>query len=279
MIPATDRSPIRSVHRDFARLTRCPQRPDSSFDRKPHRKLVNLYESAALLNQYLLFHYGSPDEIGPPPSSPARALQFPIETAALAPSRPHRGRALDLGCAVGRSSFELSGTFAEVVGIDYSQAFIEAAEVIRTTGSLGYERLDEGHQTTSLTARRPTGSQPDRISFRVGDATALPTDLGTFDLVHAANLICRLPDPAALLSRLPSLVNSGGNLVLTTPCTWLGEFTPPESWPDKPTLDWLGDHLSAQFSLQRTCDLPLLIRETSRKFQWTTAQASLWERR
>ena len=59
----------------------------------------------------------------------------------------------------------------------------------------------------------------------------LPKDIGTFDVIHAANLICRLPDPDRLLLRLPNLLKKGGRLIITTPCTWLGEFTKPEKWP------------------------------------------------
>jgi 2-polyprenyl-3-methyl-5-hydroxy-6-metoxy-1,4-benzoquinol methylase len=35
------------------------------------------------------------------------------------------GRALDLGCAVGRSSFEMAREYREVVGIDISQTFVD----------------------------------------------------------------------------------------------------------------------------------------------------------
>jgi 2-polyprenyl-3-methyl-5-hydroxy-6-metoxy-1,4-benzoquinol methylase len=35
-------------------------------------------------------------------------------------------RALDIGCAVGRSSFELARNFKEVVGIDFSHRFVLA---------------------------------------------------------------------------------------------------------------------------------------------------------
>ncbi len=108
---------------------------------------------------------------------------------------------------------------------------------------------------------------------------ALRQDLGKFDLVHAANLICRLREPRQLLDRLPDLIDSGGELVLTTPCTWLGEFTPPENWPTGRTIDWLEDELAGAFALQRTQDLPFLIREHARKFQWSVAQGSLWRRR
>ena len=44
-------------------------------------------------------------------------------------------RALDLGCAVGRSSFELARRCEEVIGIDYSRRFIEAAERVRRDGA------------------------------------------------------------------------------------------------------------------------------------------------
>lgn len=46
----------------------------------------------------------------------------------------------------------------------------------------------------------------------------------------AANLICRLPRPIDFLRRCSELVAPGGVLVLTTPYTWLSEFTPPKEW-------------------------------------------------
>lgn len=240
---------------------------------------MNQYESPTLLDQYLLFHYASEQQIDAPAGASADWLNFPSRTVALAPAEARVGTALDLGCAVGRSSFELSKTCTSVLGVDFSKSFITAADQLGRCGTLDYRRHDEAHRSTPLVARLPDGCHPERVTFRVGDATALEDGIGSFDLVHAANLICRLPEPLALLNRLSSLVNPGGYLVLTTPCTWLGEFTPPEKWPDEPTIDWLKTHLGSSFHLLETCDLPFLIRETSRKFQWTTAQGSVWRRR
>ena len=107
----------------------------------------------------------------------------------------------------------------------------------------------------------------------------LRTDLGSFDVVHAANLLCRLSEPQKLIARLPELVASGGQLLLTTPCTWLADFTPPEHWPQGTTRDWLKQHLSTHFTLAAEQDLPFVIREHARKFQWTVAWASRWVRR
>lgn len=38
------------------------------------------------------------------------------------------GRALDLGCSVGRTTIDLAKQFTEVVGIDKSKAFIHTAK-------------------------------------------------------------------------------------------------------------------------------------------------------
>jgi putative 4-mercaptohistidine N1-methyltranferase len=242
--------------------------------------LSNPYESQELLDQYLLFHYGSADEVLPHSGGPRDALDFAVRTVAenIDASVP-RGRALDLGCAVGRSSFELSSFCKEVVGIDFSSAFVDAADRLRRGEEIEYARVDEGAMTTPLVATMPAGAEAERISFEVGDAMSLRENLGSFEIVHAANLICRLPDPEKLLRRLPDLVAPGGVLVITTPCTWLGEFTVPENWPEGATIDWLGDHLAGDFERSALRDMPFLIREHARKYQWSVAQASVWLRR
>jgi len=246
----------------------------------------NIYETDRLVREYLLFHYGSADEILPHPAGPRDALDFAvrcvielINSAALGPDP----RALDIGCAVGRSSFELARHCADVTALDFSQAFITAAERLRTAGEIAYEHTVEGHRTAPATACIPSGVDPARIRFAVGDAMALPDNLGTFDVVLAANLLCRLPDPRVFLARLPSLVKPGGQLLMTTPFTWLAELTPPEKWiggqPACESADELKAILAPHFELQLAKDLPFLIREHARKFQWSVAWGTRWVRR
>ena len=62
-------------------------------------------------------------------------------------------RALDIGCAVGRSSFELARRVDEVVGIDYSQAFVDVCNELKDRGSMPYDVVTEGDLRKSLTAR------------------------------------------------------------------------------------------------------------------------------
>lgn len=244
--------------------------------------MPNIYETRRMLDEYLLFHYGSAEEVLPWPNGPREALGFPARTVLelIDPfSIPELARALDLGCAVGRSSFELAAFTDEVIGIDFSQSFIDAAKALRDGTTLGYQRLEEGQVSTTLTAELPDNLPRENVSFEQGDAMNLRADLGTFDVVHAANLLCRLPEPALLLKRLPHLVKPGGQLLLTTPCTWLAEFTPPENWPAGSTRDWLKQQLSETFELVHEQDLPFLIREHARKYQWSVAWGSRWARK
>lgn len=240
---------------------------------------ANPYESERLLAEYLLFHYGSAEEILPAgaPAGMREALDFAVRTTRHF-SEGKVERTLDLGCAVGRSTYELSRDSAETLGIDFSNSFVQAAAAL-AKGSLSYQRLDEAHVKTDLLARLPGGLPHGEVSFEAGDAMDLRTDLRDFDRVHAANLLCRLPEPQKLLERFPSLLKPGGELVLATPCTWLGEFTPPENWPEGSTLEWLKEALTGDFELIRVADEPFLIRETARKFQWTSSMVTLWRRK
>jgi putative 4-mercaptohistidine N1-methyltranferase len=250
----------------------------------------DFYESERALSEYLLFHYGSPEQTMPWSFGPATALNYParcvsecLDTRRL----PTQARALDLGCAVGRSTFDLARHCSEVIGIDYSHRFIEVARHLQQHGSLPYAYADEGLLTTPATAEVPAEIDRQRVAFEQGDAQALRSDLGQFDVVLMANLVDRLRDPSRCLSALPSLLRTGGQLVLTTPCTWLEQYTSPSRWlggfaqAGRPvrTLATLQAVLEPHFTLVRTLDMPFVIREHARKFQWSVAQATVWIRR
>ncbi len=238
---------------------------------------MNIYETTKLREEYLLFHYGTPEQIHSWPRGPREALGFPARIVERF-SGGEVARALDLGCATGRSAFELSRTAAEVVAIDYSQGFVDAAKAMQSAGCCEVSRLEEGRCREPLVVESPSGTFPERIIFEQGDAMNLRAGLGSFDRVLAANLLCRLSEPGRLLARLPELVRSGGELILTTPCTWLEEFTPEAHWPRGSTLDWLREELATHFELLEEHDEPFLIRETARKFQWTVALLTKWRR-
>jgi putative 4-mercaptohistidine N1-methyltranferase len=246
--------------------------------------MSNPYESRRLVGEYLFFHYAGFEEAAGDSPVPREAWGFAerVVTELLGESGALES-ALDVGCAVGRSSFELARRAKRVVGVDYSGAFIDAAKMLQADSAMSGEVLAEGEQMQAFTAQVPCGIERGRVEFLVGDATDLPP-LGAFDVVLAANLICRLPEPRKFLARLPSLVKPGGQLLLATPFSWLEEFTPREHWlggrTNSPsTFEVLRQILETDFELETTKNLPFLIREHSRKFQYGISLGSRWRRR
>lgn len=247
----------------------------------------NPYETDKLLEEYLLLHYGSPDTVLPWAFGPREALEFPARCV-WQQVRPVPGaRALELGCSVGRACFELSKFCDQVVGIDFSHSFIQEARRLAEEGTASFSFPDEGELRGHARVELDQEFRRRVVSFEVGDATALRADLGGFDIVLAANLLCRVPDPEAVLRRFPDLVKAGGQLVITSPYTWMEEYTPRERWlggfmregQAVRSLPTLQAALEASFELEGCADMPFLIREHARKFQWSVAQASRWRRR
>jgi hypothetical protein len=86
----------------------------------------NVYETDGLLHMYLGLHFpgsiGNLQPIMEHDKSPIHALRFPQRVAELLCSlNPDRtnNRALDIGCSVGGSSFELAKTFDHVEAFDF----------------------------------------------------------------------------------------------------------------------------------------------------------------
>jgi putative 4-mercaptohistidine N1-methyltranferase len=254
------------------------------------RMAENYYDSERGVSEYLLFHYGAAELRLPLGLVDAAALEFPAHCVSklMDPARlPAQARALDLGCAVGRSSFELARHCQEVIGIDFSQQFIDLANRLRQRGSLRYKSYEEGELTKGRRALVPKDIDRSRVKFTVGDATCLPSDLGQFDVVLMANLIDRLPAPLKCLERLPGLLRPGGQLIVASPYTWLANYTPRKNWlggwvrAGRPvtTFAALRRILAPHFKLARRLDLPFLLREHVRKYQLGIAEASTWVRR
>jgi SAM-dependent methyltransferase len=166
---------------------------------------------------------------------------------------------------------------------DFSNSFIAAAQILKIEGKLSSSRCVEGNITRPFNALVPDGISRNRVNFSVQDAMNLPQGIGPYDVLLAANLLCRLPDPDVFLFRASSLLKPGGQMLLTTPFTWLEEYTPSARWiggidPSFRSEDELKKRLSGEFRLHRRLDLPFLIREHERKYQLGIALGTCWIR-
>ena len=242
------------------------------------------YESDRQLSEYAEFHYG--DAYFGVANFPQTLAQLAIHTLS---DRPH-AKALDLGCATGRASFELARHFDQVIGVDFSARFIQLGVQMRDQGQIRYTLVDEGelvsYKTRSLAALDLAEVAP-KVEFVQGDACNLKPQLNDFDFILAANLIDRLYQPDAFLAQIHQRLKPGGVLMITSPYTWLEAHTQRENWlggfkkdgENLTTLAALKQHLSRHFSLlTEPKDVPFVIRETKRKFQHTLAEVTLWER-
>ena len=242
------------------------------------------YETDKLVSEYAEFHYGD-EYFGVPNFSKALVnLAF-----AHMIDKPKR-KALDLGCATGRATFELAKYFDQVTGIDFSARFINLGVQLAAGETLRYTLADEG-ELVSYKSRSLTdlglAEFKHKVEFSQGDACNLKSVFSGYDFILAANLIDRLYNPAKFLSVIHERLNIGGLLMLASPYTWLAEHTPREDWvggfkkdgESFTTLDGLQEHLKAHFRLLSSPkEVPFVIRETKRKFQHTLSEVTIWER-
>ncbi len=243
------------------------------------------YETDKLMSEYAEFHYG--DTYFDVPNFPQALARHAIAAMGDHPRR----RALDLGCASGRATFELARVFDLVTGVDFSARFINQGVQLIQSGQLRYTLADEG-ELVSYKARSLADldlqDTIDRVEFYQGDACNLKPQFSQYDLVLAANLIDRLYDPARFLDQIHERIVAGGLLLIASPYTWLEEHTPRQAWiggfkkdaENHTTLDGLKEHLDTHFELvSGPTDVPFVIRETRRKFQHTLSEMTIWKRR
>jgi len=243
------------------------------------------YENDKMLSEYAEFHYG--DRYYDVANFPQTLAEIAIKALGDKPA----GKALDIGCAVGRASFELAKYFDHVTGIDFSARLINLGVQLAEQGVIRYSIADEGELMLHRERRLDDldlSHVNDKVEFLQGDACNLKPHFREYDLVIAANLIDRLHDPALFLSTIHERINTGGVLLIASPYTWLEEHTKKENWlggikkdgENVTTLDGLKTVLEANFELMaEPQQVPFVIRETSRKFQHTLSDVTLWVRK
>jgi len=282
----------------------------------------NVYETNDSLHMYLGLHYPSSGETeGVPPilphnQSPVHGTHFPQRVANLLTSlNPKRttNMALDMGCSVGGSSFELAKSFHHVDAFDFSENFVNAAKSMQAGEKMNFKVPIEAELFETVEAVLEPGVTPDianKVNFFVGDACKIE-DLSsvkedgdnnkansssssggggnTYDGIIMSNLLCRLPDPIACLNGLSGIVNPGGVVVMVTPFSWLTEFTPRGKWLGGFLDPVTNEEIRSKDELQTIMEgngftkiheeeMPLVIREHARKYQYIVSEATGWKK-
>ena len=180
------------------------------------------YEEDDTLNRYLWSHFG--DLWGAPEAGDAYR-----QWADCLP--PTAASGLDVGCAVGRLTFEMAARFDLAIGCDLSSTFIRTARKLATERRITCTLPLEGKLLETFTGHFPTEWQTANVEFIVADAQALPLARSSFGSVATLNLLDRVHYPLAHLYEINRVAaHSGANLLCADPFSWSTATTPEENW-------------------------------------------------
>lgn len=199
--------------------------------------------------------------------------------------------ALDLGCGVGRLSFELTKTFDKVTGID------PTARTIR----IGVEMVDKGYTQWQIPAEGEIvdfeqvhlgdlglDNARSKVEFLQADLANMKPIFKGYDLIVINGLLERSYDPAAFLHTVYERLNPGGLLIIacsnhwdtahTERSKWLGGFK-DKTGENLTTLEAIGQILGEHFNrAEEPINLPASTRIDARTYLYRLMQVSVWRR-
>ena len=183
------------------------------------------------LSSYTWDHYADCDPEEPPatvaqPGGAVRCLDAGLSLVSGTPD----GLTLDIGCSVGRTTFELAQRRdGLVLGVDLNVPMLRLAARVLRQGRVVYPRRRVG----IVYDRRDFGvgfEGSERVDFWAMDATQLPLPQGTVALVSAMNVLDCVSSPLHLLESISNALMERGHGVLVAPYDWSPGATPIEGW-------------------------------------------------
>jgi SAM-dependent methyltransferase len=172
-------------------------------------------------------HWGDLDPDEPLPAGEGIAA---LADAALAllPAAP-TGAWLDLGCSLGRTTFELAARTGDLaLGLDLNVAMLRAARGVLRTGRAVYPHRRVGVVYDRKDVPAAQAAAP-RVDFWACDVLHLPFADATAAGALALNLIDCVGHPFHLLHEIGRVVGRG-HALLSSPYDWSTNATPYENW-------------------------------------------------
>jgi len=180
------------------------------------------YGSFSMLQSYLWSHY-------------AEFFNGPDATDAYkkwaAAFNPRKGWALDIGCAVGRLTFEMTKTHERAVGIDTSLSFIRSARELMAEQGLEFDLIMEGEITEKKSSTLDPDFEYEKAEFIVADAMALPFRSDRFTTASSVNILEKVPDPSLHFSEANRVMNkTNARFLFSDPFSWDESVSSPNLW-------------------------------------------------
>jgi SAM-dependent methyltransferase/uncharacterized protein YbaR (Trm112 family) len=160
------------------------------------------------------------------PGAVKRCLEQGLELL----DKPFQGPVIDMGCSVGRSTFELARHCdTPVLGIDINFSMLRLAQRVLQKGVVRYpqRRIGVVYDRKEFDVEFKAAGQ---VDFWVCDAQALPFPANSFGLAVGLQVLDSVPSPVGLLESIGKLLRAGGCVILTTPYDWSYQVTALENW-------------------------------------------------
>lgn len=144
--------------------------------------------------------------------------------------KPVSGPVIDLGCSVGRSTFELAQHCEEpVLGIDINFSMLRLAQRVLQDGVVRYPKRRVG-VVYDRKEFEVEFNASERVDFWACDAQALPFAADSFGLAVGLQVLDSVPSPCGLLDSIDNTVRVGGSVILASPYDWSPQVTAIEAW-------------------------------------------------
>lgn len=167
------------------------------------------------------------------PGAIARLLKNGLNLSSRAPQDAN-APILDVGCAVGRTTYELAHYFDQLtLGVDLDISMLRLAREIRDTGWVEYPRRRAGviYDRRRFEVTRNLSQKAMRqIDFWCCDATAMPFPDASFATLASLNLIDCVSSPVDALREFSRSLTGGGQAVIASPYDWSVSATPITAW-------------------------------------------------
>lgn len=188
------------------------------------------------LSTYTWDHYGDQAPEGefklPGHSRPGSIVACLNAGIRLFQDKP-RAPVLDVGCAAGRSTFEMAAHSQGLcLGIDLNFSLLRMAQRVMRESRVVFplKRLGVVYDRHDYEV---DFDHKEKVDFWACDALALPFENASFQFATALNVFDTVTSPRKLLVSISDVLQQGGAAILATPYDWS---------PPVPMQSWVGGH-------------------------------------
>ncbi|MDN5049772.1 5-histidylcysteine sulfoxide synthase [Aliarcobacter butzleri] len=178
-------------------------------------------------------------------------------------------KALDLGCCVGRTSFELAKIYDEVLGIDFSANYINIGVKLKLYDFVNYKikKEDKTFKERAISLKDfDLEKVKDKVSFMQGDACNLKEIYKDFDLIFYSSLIDKLYYPKKFLEDVSRRINKNGFFVFLSSHNWFNEHINE-------------NNLFLEFELLDKIEVSSFIKIKNKNYENKTLLMSIWKKK